>query len=78
MKKVYEIHRSHVIGVLVDGDLIIVYILVEASGYKCIVESPRCFFPASRDDFSRLSRLYLVLTKTTKSVEHLLRMNDLK
>ncbi|KAL9551932.1 hypothetical protein PS6_004739 [Mucor atramentarius] len=77
MKKVYEIHRSHVIGILVVGDLIIVYILVEASGYKCIVESSRCYFPVSRDDFSRLSKLYLTLAKTTKLVEHLLRVDDL-
>ncbi|EPB88283.1 hypothetical protein HMPREF1544_04867 [Mucor circinelloides 1006PhL] len=66
MATVYETYHSNVIGVLVVGDLIIVYILVESSGYKCIVESSRCYLPVSRDDFSRLCMLYLTLTKTTK------------
>ncbi|KAL7319196.1 hypothetical protein PS15m_002362 [Mucor circinelloides] len=74
MATVYETYRSNVIGILVVGDLIIVYVLAESSGYRCIVESSRCYLPVSRDDFARLSKLYLItLTKTTKLVEHLLK-----
>ncbi|KAF1796189.1 hypothetical protein FB192DRAFT_1405570 [Mucor lusitanicus] len=73
MTTINDIHNNNVIGILIVGDLIIVYILVKASGYRCIVESSRCYFPVSRDDFSRLSKLYLTLTKTAKLVEHLLK-----
>ncbi|OAD09044.1 hypothetical protein MUCCIDRAFT_106017 [Mucor lusitanicus CBS 277.49] len=72
MEDVYEDYRSNVIGILIIGEFIIVYTLIEESKYKCVIEISRCYFPVSGDDHSRLAKLYLTLTKTTKLIQYLI------
>lgn len=60
------------IGILVNGDHILVYLAKpNVSGYFCVAEVARCYYPVARDEFSRLSDLYRAMLKTKALVENL-------
>ncbi|KAF1799017.1 hypothetical protein FB192DRAFT_1439187 [Mucor lusitanicus] len=65
-------HLCPMIGILVNGDHILVYLAKpNVSGYFCVAEVARCYYPVARDEFSRLSDLYRAMLKTKALVENL-------
>ena len=64
MTGVNKRHKSYVAGILVVGEAIVVYLLINQDGYRCIYEISRCYFPVAMDDFARLPSVFSTLKQT--------------
>ena len=69
MIKTYNRQKNYIVGILVVGELIVVYLIMKKGGYRCILEVSRCYFPVTIDDFSRIPRLYCTLKKAMNLIE---------